>query len=520
MPFIDARTLPNQHQIDADVCVIGAGAAGLAIASELAGRSVRVALVESGGLDPDKDTQDLNRGEIVGQPYFPLVTASLRLFGGTTNHWSAFVQQLQPIDFELRPWVQHSGWPIAYADLAPYYERAARFLHLPKRPFDVSAWREAGRYGPLPFHEERVRTTMIQVMPAEARRLGTTQRATIRDASNIDTYVFANALELVPDPDRQRVIHVRLATLTGRRFTAKAKHFIAAAGGLGNPRLLLLSSSVQTEGLGNEKDLVGRFFANHLEAPVGDLYLSDGSFDPGLYLLRPQTAGQAMAALMLSAAAQRAENLLDAEFWIRPHPSSQVSGRTPLESSLSRLGSLGVQRYRSDLRRHIATVIADVDHLGARPQLGVRLFRLGIVAEQAPNPASRVTLGEDHDALGQRRLRLDWRLSQLDSVSVQRSVHVLAREVGAAGLGRVRTIFPDMGFQAVSPLGSYHHMGTTRMHVDPRRGVVDQNCRLHGLPNLYVAGSSVFPTGGAVNPTLSIIALALRLSDHLRATHR
>jgi choline dehydrogenase-like flavoprotein len=145
-------------------------------------------------------------------------------------------------------------------------------------------------------------------------------------------------------------------------------------------------------------------------------------------------------------------------------------------------------------------------------------------AEQAPNPASRVMLSEERDAFGLPRIALDWQLLDVDKRSLKVTMEALDRELRRLSLGRVEPSAwldepetPWVADPLVSnhPVGGYHHMGTTRMATSPRRGVVDADCRVHGLGNLYVAGSSVFPTGGWANPTLTILALALRLGDHL-----
>jgi choline dehydrogenase-like flavoprotein len=495
MPFVDARELPDGHRIEADLCIVGAGAAGLAIASELVGGPLRVALLESGGLEPDPASQDLNRGEIVGHPHAPLEASALRQFGGTTNHWTAFVRPLTPIAFEPRPWLEHGGWPLRAADLASYGERAARFLGLPPRPFDVSAW-DAGAPA-WRFASGRVVTQVTQIVAESRRRLGPVAREWIEKATNTSVHLFANALELRTDPDRRRVLEARVGTLGGKRFAARARAFVLAAGGIGNARLLLLSSSVQAAGLANENDLVGRFYANHPEALVGELLTGNPRARAALYTMRPHAAGHAVGVLSLSEAVEREAELPNVEF--RVVPTALDPGSAPgFQASLGR----------------VTRAMDGGSPAGRPPRLS--LFRLKAVAEPAPNPASRVTLGDARDAFGQRRARLDWRLSDRDAAGIHRALAVFAREVGAAGIGRVRPTFPP-ALGAITGLGSFHQMGTTRMHADPKRGVVDADCRAHGLANLFVAGSSVFPTYGAVNPTFTLIALALRLADRLRA---
>ncbi len=523
MAFIDARTLPDGHRIESDLCIIGSGAAGLAIASEFKGRSQRVVLLESGGLEVDPKIQALNEGRIVGLPYLDLRRAWLRAFGGTTNHWTAHVRPLDPIDFEPRPWVPHSGWPFRSAALTPFYARAQRFLQLPEHPFDVEAWEQGDRYRAWRFEGGQVRTLVVQVVPIKHARLGQVFRKSIAADKKIDTYLFATVQEIEPDGSVQRVLRLRVATPTGNAFTVSSRCYVLAAGGIENARLLLLSSSVQQEGLGNQNDLVGRFFANHPEAGVGQLYLSDRRLKSDFYSGRRHRDGSMRAALALADGAQREAELLNARF----HPTRWIDdlARTWESEGLRALRGifrdLTAHRPRADLERHVANLIVDMDALTSaasdrpapHPEQPFTRTRLHAVVEQAPNPDSRVTLGDDRDQFGQRRVVLDWRLGDRDSVSVQRTMEILAREVGAAGLGRVR--FPDRNFR-LSQTQSYHHMGTTRMHEDPKQGVVDTTCRVHGIANLFVAGSSVFPTYGTANPTFTILALAFRLSDHLR----
>jgi choline dehydrogenase-like flavoprotein len=175
-----------------------------------------------------------------------------------------------------------------------------------------------------------------------------------------------------------------------------------------------------------------------------------------------------------------------------------------------------------DAVRRVALALDDGDAaLPERAQsapTGPVVHWMHLTAEPAPNVESRVRLGDGRDAFGQRRVVLDWRLSPEDSDGARRSLALLARAWAAAGWGRARSRFPEAGFAALGPRGSFHHMGTTRMHDDPKQGVCDRNARVHGVANLWVAGSSLFPTYGTVNPTLTIVALALRLAEHLRGT--
>ncbi len=527
MSFIDARTLPDGHRVESDICIIGTGAAGLAVANEFRSSSLHVVLLESGGLEFDEEVQALNQGRIVGESYVDLTTSWLRYFGGTTNHWTAHVRPLDAIDFEPRPHVRYSGWPFRISELAPFYDRTRRFLKLPVKAFDVPTWEHGKRYRSWRFDQDRVRTEMVQVVPEHNRRLGKVLRKAIRDADNIETYLYATVLEITPDRSLRHIQNLRVAIGTRKRMTVHSKYYVLAAGGIENARLLLLSSSVQKEGLGNQHDLVGRFFSNHFSGVVGEFYPSDADIRPDFYVGRDHPTGHAMAVLALSDKVQWEAKVPNLR--IKIQRSRKVFTLRPKHDGIRSLRQLYLQlrerRLPTDLERHIANIIADVDHVAVsaynrlRYHLGDHAYRIFLRAapEQSPNPDSRVMLGDDLDRFGQRRVVLDWRLSEIDITSVRKSMEIFAREVGASGLGRVFLL--DREFSHLPHL-SFHHMGTTRMHDDPKQGLVDANSRLHGISNLFVAGSSVFPTYGTANPTFTIIALAFRLSDHLKGLFR
>jgi choline dehydrogenase-like flavoprotein len=501
MGFVDARGLPAGHRIEADLCVVGSGAAGLTIASHFMGGPRRVAVLESGGLAADAEVQSLNAGEIVGQQDAPLVGSRLRYFGGTTNHWTAHVHPLAPIDFEPRPWVPDSEWPFRFPTLAPYYDKAGEFFGLPARPFDVDAWMREGAPPAWRFEGRRVESSVVRVLPRANARLGPRLRAAIEKSENVTVFLFANVLEFRPNESEDRVRDVRLQAIGGQELTAQARDYVLAAGGIENARILLLSSGERERGFANRENLVGAFFANHPEAGVAELWLTDPGQGAGFYQLRANPLAAGFGTLALSAGLQRQAEVQNCSFRVDPHGF---------------VGPAGAQS--TDLGPHVVEVAREMDAPRRSPAPAPGRTTpcvLRAFLEPAPNRDSRVRLGRERDRFGQRRAALDWRLGESDSRSLGRTVKVLAQQLGASGLGRLRGRFPKEGFRVVDPRGSFHHMGTTRMHQDPKRGVVDANCRLHGVSNLFVAGSSVFPTYGTVNPTFTIVALALRLADHL-----
>jgi len=520
----DARSLPPDSVIRADLCLVGAGAVGITIARELADSGLRVCLLESGGLDQDPETQALNEGSSIGFPYYDLDAARLRFFGGTTNHWAGACRPLDPIDFELRAWVPYSGWPFGRDHLDPYYVRAQELCELGAYEYEPDHWErpDARRFT---FLGDRVVTAMYQISPPT--RFGEVYRHDIEAAEGVECLLHANVLGLEADSSGRTISRARVASLPGREFEVQARHFILAAGAIENARILLASHPESPQGgLGNERDLVGRFFMEHLSVTGGFLLPSDPSLSRGLYDHRTIEGTTVRAFLALSREALQQEGLLNARAFLGWETAQNalmaasvgVQGADALmEAALhgKRLGSLG-QSVRDVIRELDAVTIHTYQRLFRANDPG-KAFPLVNHIEQAPDPASRVTLSSDRDAFGIPRVVLDWRFGELEARTIRRVNEIIAEEVGRARLGRVRLI-PDEGPTRFPPgvRGAWHQMGTTRMHPDPRQGVVDANGKVHGLENLFVAGGSVFPTSGYTNPTLTIVALALRLADHMK----
>jgi len=542
--IIDARSVPEEEVIETDVCIVGVGIAGITLAREFIGRPFRVCLLESGGFEPDKVTQSLYWGENVGHPYYPLDTHGTRCFGGTAHRWHAALgnyhlgvrlRPLDEIDFEKRDWVPYSGWPFDKAHLNPYYERAHKVLQIGPYAYDVESWADPEKTPPLPLNG-RVRTTIFQFGPRDPF-IGE-YRDEIAQAMNITTFLYANAVEIETNETAQTATRIRVACLEGRRFWVSAKVFILAAGGIEIPRLLLLSNKVQSTGLGNQHDLVGRFFMEHPHLWSGFYIPANLEIFKRATLYRIHTVNKVaiMAKLTLAEEVLRHERLLNYCVSIHPstmprrlrYPEVTAKGITSLKT-LHRTARRG--KLPKGLGHHLGNVIADVDDLARvgyriirrrldkaitkhkKPRLEV--FRLNHMSEQAPNPNSRVTLIPERDALGQPRVQLDWQLSPLDVHTIVRAQEIISEELHRAGLGHLHIELHDTT-PPTDLHGGYHQMGTTRMHNDPRQGVVDGNCRVHGVSNLFIAGPSVFPTVGYANPVLTFVALALRLADHVK----
>jgi choline dehydrogenase-like flavoprotein len=534
--LIDARQLENGTQIQADVCIIGGGVAGITLALELDQLGIRTCLLESGGLEPDDATRDLYRGESVEIPYKFADGCRSRFLGGSSNCWGGWCAPLDPLDFERRDWIPNSGWPLAYTDLERYYQRAQGILQLGPYNYDPQYWESAiGRADVkrIPLPSGRVRDVISQFSPPA--RLGKLYGPRLRSSSCVTVYLHANATNIQAERLGAKIEHVDVATLTGRRHKATARLFVLATGGIENARLLLASNGVQPAGLANTYDLVGRYFMDHPRLVSGRVEFTESwarnkLFDIKFHYQNPYIAanGTAISAqFALSPDTQRQEGVTNARAWFfstfagegSAAASALISVRRRVEGKHSPDSSL--PREMLTLARHPVDTGCYVLAHFFKPQFLKNATRFQAIVEPEPDPASRVTLGTDKDALGMNRVRVGWRLGNLTRRTFDRNFAVLAQELQSAGIARV-TLDPPLEGSAdwpttLDPEGTWHHMGTTRMHDSPRSGVVDRNCRVHGINNLFIAGSSVFPTGGANFPTASIVALTLRLAAHLSA---
>ncbi len=530
--FIDARGVAPDSIIDSDICIVGAGAAGIALALQLAASDLRVCLLESGGLDVGSAAQALAEGDSVGTLYSPLESAQLRFFGGNSNAWGGWFRGFDDIDFRQRSWVEDSGWPFDARALAPYLERARALCEVPSQ--DATAATLAALADPrarvVPFDPGRVETVLYGFSPPT--RFGRAYRETIRASAAVTCLCHAHALKLETDRDARRVTGVAVGCLAGNRFQVTARLVVLAAGAIENARLLLLSNDVAPHGLGNGHGLVGRFFMDH---PHTRRTLLPGPrrFPFGLYGLAFRDRGLA-AGLSIAPALQHQKRLLNYKASIYPIFQGQRSpgweGFRDLVLKVNRKWATDpYDRTRLPFARkavgprQLAALALRLDGvlLGALSQL-VKSERLvcGLMLEskpeQAPNWASRVTLGDGRDAFGLPRARLDWRLLALDRRTVVHAEAIVDAELRRLGIGRLAPVpAHERELWPADFAGGWHQIGTTRLHSDPRRGVVDADCRVHGVANLFIAGASVFPTGGSVSPMPTLLALAFRLADHL-----
>lgn len=521
--IVDFRDFEKNSLSESELCIIGAGAAGITLAREFIGSQVRVCLLESGGLEYDSNTQALADGQNVGLPYFDLVATRLRFFGGTTNHWAGICSPLSPIDFEKRTWVPYSGWPITKIDLDRYYERAQDICELGPYQYGSEIWKHQGLKDPG-FLPEKLVTKFWQVGPPT--RFGRVYRDELVKANNVTVILNANVANIQIDKQGGHVTRVDLKTLTGRVGEVHAKKFVVCCGCIENARLLLVSNSITPNGLGNDRDLVGRFFMEHPGIPCGIVASDDDHDLADRYTKNFLNGVQYRAGIVAADLLQKEKKILHccASVEIKADPEDGTKVAQQIWKDYKTYG-----RLSDDLLDKVWQVAKDLDDvayniyrrfvLGKGVMSPIKYLFLKAHLEQAPNPDSRVLLSGERDALGIRKIQLKWQLTELDKFTIRKLTEAIGLEFGRQNVGRVRIeewLLTRDNTWPNNLRGEFHHMGTTRMADDPREGVVDKNCKVHGIRNLFIAGSSVFSTSGYVNPTLTIVALTLRLAEHLK----
>lgn len=533
--------------LDATVCIVGAGAAGITLACELDGSGISVLLLEAGSLQQDRArSSDMYGGTAVAPHPAPSEFRRV-VFGGSTSIWGGRCVPFDPIDFERRDYIADSGWPIAYEDLARHYPRALDYCDAGRFDFSVGgSLHKGGETLPGLQGGDVVLADRIErySLPTD---FGRRYRDRITRSSNVTSVLGARCTSLNRRAGEGGIASITVRDRAGRSHTVTARVFVLATGGIEAPRLLL-SSDPGGPGLGNQFDLLGRYYACHFENVVGRVVADRGrvAFDfektvDGIYCRRK---------LQFSASAQRHHRLLNMAFRLHFPSYADASHGSSVLSTIYLAKSSLIREYRSILQHgsesvdfspasaHLRNIALGLPQLArfsyqwlflrvlARRKLPYTLVRnrdgsypLEFNAEQTPMASSRVTLDTDVDHDGVRRVHVDWRVSPDDVQAACRGFLLLRDHLRTHSTCRLEVDEASL-LQAITrsvPLGG-HHLGTTRMGASARHGVVDTNCAVFGHANLFVASSAVFPTSSHANPTLTIVALAIRLADHLKST--
>jgi choline dehydrogenase-like flavoprotein len=475
------------------------------------GREVLV--LESGGLEPDADSARLNGGRMHGLPALPLTETRYRGLGGSTARWEGRCLALDPLDFEPRPWVPESGWPFPASELDPFYRDAWRWCGLPASLDEVREAELAAAEGLGLGDRLALRYAVMHPV-----RFGGRYRAALARSPRIRVLLRATVREILTSAGGEAVIGVEAVTGSGVSFRVRAARTVLAASGIENPRLLLLARGGR--GLGGGP--LGRFFMDHP-------YLNGMAIhrpDPGLVAAFRQTSRGRHGLLTLGERLLRSERLLNSAGYlvpVWPFMESASYERRSVRAVRELVHHLRVRPTGVRLRDRFGAALPG---FGPASLLAARRLRqrwsrppkalLRIVVEPAPLGSNRIELGTELDALGMPLPEIHWRIAELERRSYDRYLECVAAWVTRSALGRPEPLFPPGDESWIAGMhNGKHPMGATRMHDDPARGVVDRHGRVHGVANLYVTGASVFPTYGIANSTLTIVALALRLADHL-----
>jgi len=549
----DGLDIPPGHVLSTQVCVVGAGAAGVTLALELAGRGADVMLLEAGGMKANKISSSDLAGEVLSlEHHAPLPDCRSRQLGGTTALWVGRCLPLDPVDLERRDYVPDSGWPIQWAELDRYYPRANEYCHAGAYAYTTTTALPGAPESLVPgFRDGALITSYIERW-SPPTHFGRHYRGALATNKRIRVLLNSACTEVDLDPEHRRVNAVSVTTAPGRRFQIQAQTFVLAGGGLETTRLLLASNRVDHEGIGNRYSHLGRYYMGHLFGSIAEIQFS-GDPRRTIYGFERDADGvYCRRRIWLAPETQRREGLLNTAFWSTNPPAANPEHRNGILSSAYIALSLPLVRdilaapaiqkafcgnaSEPSYWPHVRNILLDLPQasLYTMQYLYRRFFterRIPAVfvyspvnrydlyyhAEQAPSRDSRVVLAADADRLGMPRLRVDLRYSAQDVDSVVRAHEVLAREMhDHQRVASIRYKQDDVhGHVLEQAVDGFHQMGTTRMASSERHGVVDEHCRVHGVGNLYVCSSSVFPTAGHANPTLTIVALAVRLADHI-----
>jgi len=518
--ILDLREGAGPATLRCDICVVGAGAAGLTIATEMSNSPLEIVLLESGGMEFEAPTQALYDVDLSGLPHPGSTQGRFRVCGGSTTMWGGQALPLMASDFEPREWVPHSGWPIVYEEMKPYYERASRFLLVDGMNFDTDLFKHLGTRPPA-LDAEQIWYHFSKWSPRP--NLREVYLPEVRESKGCRLLLHANVVNLTLDDKMERVQQIEAQSLEGHKTTIQARAFVLGVGGIETARLLLANRKQRMNGIGNDHDLVGRFFQDHPSAFVG-------------YLNSPQPArAQRMLNVFHKGGQKYSVRCTATKQWQQKHRTLNVSmGTTFVEegttvqdlkeiyTSLRQFRfspGLGSKAWRTALHPGAAIRPAYEFLIHGRSFTPNARMLIGLTSEQEPNPESRILLSDKVDVLGMPRADVRWRLTDLTLHTIREFASTLREEFARAGMGTIEMepwVFEDSAQWTAHITDQFHHIGTTRMDPSPRRGVVDQNCRVHGVENLFIGSSAVFPTSGHSNPTLTIIALCMRLADRLK----
>ncbi|MFJ3076854.1 FAD-dependent oxidoreductase [Pseudomonas sp. NPDC087029] len=461
-----------------DVCIIGAGPAGITLALRLAQAGWRVVLLEGGGHEYAPRSQELYKCTSSGLELYAEETR-LRFLGGTSNHWAGRCRPFTASDFAVQPPGDLPGWPIPYAEIERYLPAAMDIVDLPQgkafQPLNVALKGDD-------FDADRF-------LLSPPTRFAQKYAAALNDTPGLDVFINCNCVDLEFDKASGRLASIQVSDYERNRQRLVAKKFILATGAIENARQLLNSQSLQAAGVVSPDGLAGRCFMEHLNIDMGTFILSNG-----------QDGSQ--------------HQYYTTDAFVAEYHAGKGNVTTAVLEEVRTYGRTAeVKHFLENLAcdMGVASKIAFIANFSC-PGDGV----ISTMIEQFPNVQSHLSLLDEKDALGMGKVNVNWALSEHDRHTIKCIGSELAKQFADTGLGFVK--LNDFVYDtslALKLQPHAHHMGTTRMAASPEFGVVDSDCKVFGTHNLYVAGSSIFATSGASNPTMPLLQFAVRLAEHL-----
>jgi choline dehydrogenase-like flavoprotein len=480
---------PRLAEVSYDVCVCGAGPSGITVARKLAEHGKSVLLLEGGGLAFSEESQNHYAGKSIGKTAFWwLETGRLRYFGGASNHWGGLCAVIESFDKTTGENHSLAGWPISGDEVLRYFDEGKDILDVTG---DFTRRKAPGFDSPL-----------FDRWPhgySAPTRFGEKYREEIRRSKQIDAFYNANVVDIKLEDSLAQVKHFVIRNYKGDTAKASAKRYVVAFGGIENPRALLNANSQIPAGIGNGSDWVGRCFMESLSVTAGRFVATDPAF------FHNAADQKGMISFVPTKTFMERSGISDGVVNYFPHSKMKLYGRLRLVKQFVR-DTICISPTATDLARHVVDFNCPSDGI------------VNCLVAQEPNPRSRLTLGDEVDSFGLRRLQMDWQFIDVDFKTIRRLAVESAKEMARLNLARAQLVpfILDEAADLANEIGpNSHHMGTTRMSSAPRDGVVDKNCQVHGIHNLYMAGGSVFSTSGGRNPTMTIVLLALRLGDFL-----
>lgn len=549
--LIDAETLAHGAVMESDITIVGAGAAGIVMALELSRAGRRVNLIESGGPRYDPRAQAL-----ADTPHFdpalhpPMHECTRRQIGGTSVIWGGRVVPFDPVDFDERPHVPHSRWPITYESIRPYFPKVCAYLRCGEPEFDIRRIPGVTRHSIVPgLPDENVTTTSLERW--SVMNFGTVYAGDLRREPRLTLVHGLTCVEIECEPDAAHVSAVRAKTLSGKEVRLRAGRFVLACGGLSTTRLLLASDRAHPGGIGNHSGLLGRFYQGHISGRIAEVRFSTPpretvyGFDrdpEGVYLRRRFTftrefqheakLGNISAWLVNPDIGdpRHGNGILSFAYLALSSPLGRFLASEAIRKSAIKSAAYGgIGAHLLNMLRDLPRTAVFIPTFGYKRYFARRrvpgffqpsrsnVYALHYFGEPMPNPDSRVVLADERDELGMRRIRIEQKYSKRDVEYVIDAHRHWDAYLRRHGRGELRYIVDDIEKSIWEQAGDgFHQVGTTRMAERPEDGVVDPSGRVHGLDNLYVTGSSTFVTAGQANSMFMILVLALRLAEHLR----